>query len=96
MFAFVSVAIFASSTFTNAAETLWECRDAHIQNVTAKGDYFAMNSSDMMIEDLKLVGNYPFDGARNITVRNSRLISKDAFWTARSKACKGSAMLKIS
>ena len=69
-------------TFTNAAETLWECRNARLANVTAKGDYLAMNSSDMVIEDLRLVGNYPFDGAKNITVRNSKLISKDAFWNA--------------
>ena len=71
-------------TFTNAAETLWECRNAKLTNVTAKGDYFGMNSSDVVIENLRLVGNYPFDGARNITVRNSKLISKDAFWNAEN------------
>ena len=71
-------------TFTNAAETLWECRNVQMKNVTAKGDYLAMNSSDMTIENLQLVGNYPFDGAKNITVRNSRLISKDAFWNAEN------------
>jgi len=71
-------------TFTNAAETLWECRNVKMTNVTAKGDYFAMNGSDMETENLQLVGNYPFDGAKNITVRNSRLISKDAFWNAEN------------
>ena len=71
-------------TFTNAAETLWECRNVQMKNVTAKGDYLAMNSSDMTIENLQLVGNYPFDGAKKITVRNSRLISKDAFWNAEN------------
>ncbi|MBQ9384923.1 MAG: DUF3737 family protein [Ruminiclostridium sp.] len=71
-------------TFTNAAETLWECRNARLTNITAKGDYLAMNSSDIVIENLQLVGNYPFDGAKNITVRNSKLISKDAFWNAEN------------
>lgn len=71
-------------TFTNAAETFWECKNMKLTNVTAKGDYFAMNSSDIVAEDLRLVGNYPFDGAKNVTVRNSRLISKDAFWNAEN------------
>ncbi|MBP5606634.1 MAG: DUF3737 family protein, partial [Ruminiclostridium sp.] len=71
-------------TILNAAETLWECRNARLDHITAKGDYFGMNSSDMVIEDLKLSGNYPFDGSKNITVRNSKLISKDAFWNAEN------------
>ncbi len=77
-------------TFTNAAETLWECRNVQMKNVTAKGDYLAMNSSDLTIEYLQLVGNYPFDGAKNITVRNSRLISKDAFWNAENVTVENS------
>ena len=71
-------------TFVNAAETFWDCKNADLKNVTAKGDYFAMNSTDMVIENLQLVGNYPFDGAKNITVRNSKLISKDAFWNTEN------------
>ncbi len=71
-------------TFTNAAETLWNCRGITMENVSAKGDYFAMNSSDMDIDGLKLVGNYSFDGARDITVRNSVLMSKDAFWNSEN------------
>lgn len=67
-------------SFSNAAETLWNCRNVILRNVTAKGDYFAMNSSDIEVDGLKLVGNYSFDGGKNITVRNSTLLSKDAFW----------------
>lgn len=66
--------------FFNASETLWDCRNVTLRNVTAKGDYFAMNFSDAEVDGLKLVGNYSFDGAKNITVRNSTLLSKDAFW----------------
>ena len=33
---------------------------------------------------LKLVGNYPFDGSKNLEIRNSRLMSKDAFWNAEN------------
>lgn len=35
-----------------------------------EGDYLAMNSSNMVIEDLNLVGNYCFDGAKNLTLIN--------------------------
>ena len=41
-----------------------------------------MNSSDLEIDRLNLVGNYSFDGGKNIVVRNSKLLSKDAFWNA--------------
>ena len=70
--------------FPNAAETLWQCRNVRMKNVTAKGDYLAMNCEDMEIDGLELDGNYSFDGARNITIRNSRLMSKDAFWNSEN------------
>lgn len=71
-------------TFPNAAETLWHCDGVHMEHVTAKGDYFAMNSENMVIEDLTLYGNYSFDGAKNIEIRGSRLLSKDAFWNSEN------------
>jgi hypothetical protein len=53
-----------------------------MQQVTARGDYFAMNSRNMEIDGLQLIGNYSFDGCENVVVRNSRLLSKDAFWNS--------------
>ena len=53
-------------------------------NVTAKGDYFAMNSNDMYISDFKLDGNYSFDGCRNVEIHNATLLSKDAFWNSEN------------
>lgn len=53
-------------SFANAAETLWSCSDVTMTRVTAKGDYFAMNSENMKIDGLTLYGNYSFDGARNV------------------------------
>lgn len=71
-------------SFSNAAETLWSCKDVTLENVTAKGDYFAMNCENMDITNLSLYGNYSFDGVRNATVRNSHLLSKDAFWNTEN------------
>lgn len=68
----------------NAAETLWMCRGVEIENAVAKGDYFAMNSSDIKVTGLTLYGNYPFDGVKNCEVRNCRLLSKDAFWNSEN------------
>lgn len=68
----------------NASETLWNCNQVTMKNVTAKGDYFAMGSSDMEIEGLTLVGNYSFDGVNNLTIRNARMLSKDAFWNSEN------------
>nr|WP_300842466.1 DUF3737 family protein [uncultured Acetatifactor sp.] len=68
----------------NAAETLWNCRDIEMERVMAKGDYFAMNSSNIVAENFDLVGNYSFDGCSNVEIHNSRLLSKDAFWNAEN------------
>ena len=71
-------------SFSDAAETLWNCRKVSLENVTAKGDYFGMNCSDITADGLTLFGNYCFDGCRNVTVKNSRLLSKDAFWNCEN------------
>lgn len=71
-------------SFPNAAETLWSCDGVRIDNVTAKGDYFAMNSRNMVIHGLTLYGNYSFDGVENVEIHASRLLSKDAFWNSEN------------
>lgn len=71
-------------TMPNALESFWNCQDIQLDNVQAKGDYFAMNCENITIDGLKLTGNYSFDGAKNIEVRNSVLISKDAFWNCEN------------
>lgn len=68
----------------NASETLWNCSQVTMHQVTAKGDYFAMNSRDMVIRDFHLVGNYSFDGAENVEIHHAKLLSKDAFWNSKN------------
>ena len=71
--------------FTNALETVWSCSNVKMNNVSvAKGDYFAMNCSDLEIDELTLDGNYSFDGVKNAVIRNSRLLTKDAFWNSEN------------
>lgn len=71
-------------SFSNAEETLWNCEHIRMENVTAKGDYFAMNSQDMEVDGFTLTGNYSFDGAGNVTIKNAKLLSKDAFWNSEN------------
>ncbi|MDA7027629.1 DUF3737 family protein [Bacillus sp. CLL-7-23] len=68
----------------NAQESFWNCKDVNLTNVTAKGDYFGMNSENIKIDNFRLVGNYAFDGAKNIEIRNAKLLSKDAFWNCEN------------
>lgn len=70
--------------FPNAAETLWNCEDVTLEHVSAKGDYFAMNSRNMVLRDFQLVGNYSFDGVKNMEIHNARMLSKDAFWNSEN------------
>lgn len=77
-------------TMPNASETLWTCRDVRLTNVTAKGDYFGMNSAGVVADGFNLVGNYSFDGARDVEVRNARMLSKDAFWNCENVTVRDS------
>ena len=71
-------------SFSDASETLWHCRDIVLDQVTAKGDYFAMNSENLSVNSLTLYGNYSFDGVKNAEIRNSQLLTKDAFWNSEN------------
>lgn len=73
-----------SVTIPNADETLWNCDEISLKNVTAKGDYFGMNSTNIKIDGFQLVGNYAFDGGKNIEIRNAKMLSKDAFWNCEN------------
>ena len=70
--------------FSNAEETLWSCSGVKMKNVTAKGDYFAMNCENMVIDGFTLTGNYSFDGAKNVEIHNAKMLSKDAFWNSEN------------
>ncbi|MBQ9198735.1 MAG: DUF3737 family protein [Lachnospiraceae bacterium] len=71
-------------SLSDARETLWNCEDVTLTNVTAKGTYFGMNTNNIKVDNLTLYGDYSFDGGKNIEVRNSKLLSKDAFWNCEN------------
>ena len=71
-------------TMPNAGETLWNCGRVEMNHVIAKGDYYAMNSSNMVIDGFRLTGNYSFDGVKNVEIHNARMLSKDAFWNSEN------------
>lgn len=80
-------------TFTDAKETLWQCDGVVLEDVSAKnGDYFAMNSSNLKISNLRLDGNYSFDGCKNVEIHDSVLLSKDAFWNSENITVYDSAI----
>ena len=67
--------------FTAAAETFWNCRGIKLRNVEVKGgDYIYMGSSDIDIDGYRQQGNYSFQYAKKVTIRNAYLDTKDAFW----------------
>ena len=55
-----------------------------MDQVTARGDYFGMNCSDMKIDGFILDGNYSFDGVKNVEIHHARMLSKDAFWNSEN------------
>ncbi|MDR2973546.1 MAG: DUF3737 family protein [Propionibacteriaceae bacterium] len=77
----------------NAQETMWGCSDIELNDVSARGDYFGMNSSGIVANGLRLTGNYGFDGGSNIEVSNSTLMSKDAFWNCHDVVVRDSTII---
>ncbi len=77
-------------TFTGGAETLWDCSGVSLDNVRAKGDYFAMNSKDMRVSGLRLSGNYCFDGVRNVEICDSVFLGRDLFWNSEAVTVRDS------
>lgn len=76
---------------SSAVETLWDCKDIRLKDVSvANGDYFAMNCENMEVENLQLVGQYVFDGVKNVTIKNSRMLTKDAFWNSENVTVRDS------
>jgi len=77
----------------DAAETLWACDDVRLTRVDARGDYFGMNNSHVRADNLRLTGNYAFDGGRDIEVSHSTLLSKDAFWNCEDVVVRDSVII---
>ena len=68
----------------DAQETFWHCKKINLKNVTANGTYFALDSEDIICENLKLTGGYCFDGVKNAVIRNAEINTKDAFWNSKN------------
>ena len=80
----------ADVSILNAKETLWDCHGVTLKNVIVNGDYFGMNCSDLDVDGFMIDGNYTFDGVKNATVRNARMMSRDAFWNCENVTVKDS------
>ncbi|WP_076463679.1 DUF3737 family protein [Actinomyces mediterranea] len=78
------------TAFTDAQETLWWNERITLANVTASGDYFAKDCTDIRVTGLRLVGNYAFDSCRNVLVEDSHLLAKDAFWNCENVIVRNS------
>lgn len=74
----------------HADETLWACRGIALTHVEATGDYFGMNCEDGRVSFFTLVGNYAFDGAKNIEIDHARMLTKDAFWNSENVTVRDS------
>lgn len=72
------------STFPDAQELLWKCRNIKIKNSSiANADYIFFNSSNIELDQFTLQGKYSFQYCSNIRITNSVLNTKDAFWESR-------------
>lgn len=69
----------------NALETFWDCRGIRLRDVeTQKADYIFMHCEDIDIDGYRQQGNYSFQYARNVVIRNADIDTKDAFWESEN------------
>ncbi len=69
----------------NALETFWDCSDVRLHNVEARqADYIFMHTDRVKIDGFLLRGNYSFQYARDVEIRNADLETKDAFWESEN------------
>lgn len=65
----------------DAQETFWDSDHIRLRHVELKNaDYAYMHGEDIDIEDYKQDGNYSFQYAKRVTIKNAVLNSKDALW----------------
>ena len=71
--------------FPHALETLWDCQDIRLRDVTiAQADYLFMHCSNIRIDNYRQDGNYSFQYARNVEIHHAVINSKDAFWESEN------------
>ena len=81
MFRRITDVTLENSHLNNALETFWDCKGLVLKDVSAqKADYIFLHCEDIGIERLHLQGNYSFQYAKNVVIRDSVLDTKDAFW----------------
>ena len=81
-------------SFSNAEETLWWNRDVILENVTAEnGAYFGMGCRKVRAKNLRLIGDYAFDGGSDIEIVDSVLHTKDAFWNCDKVTLKNCTVI---
>ena len=69
----------------NAQETFWDCRGIKLRDVEIyKADYLFMRTFDIDIDHYRQQGNYSFQYARNVVIRNAVIDSKDSFWESEN------------
>ena len=71
--------------FTNAEETLWDCRGLEMEDCRFEGaTYIYMRCSDIVGRNIHVEGRYAFQYARNVEIHDSILDTKDSLWEAEN------------
>lgn len=70
---------------TDAAETMWHCRNIELEDVEIyKADYLFFHSANIRIDRYRQQGNYSFQYCKNVVINNAVIDSKDAFWNTEN------------
>lgn len=70
-----------NTNIPHGEQTFWDCDHVTLRNVEiGEADYLFMHTEDIDIEDYKQDGNYSFQYAKRVVIKNALINSKDSFW----------------
>lgn len=76
----------------NSPELGWKCDGLTVINGRYVSEYFALDSSNVRLENVDFKGKYSFQYTRNVEITNCVLDTKDAFWHAENVTVKNSVV----
>ena len=68
----------------NSVEFGWFCKKVSIKDSTIAGEYFALKSTNLKLNNVNFKGKYSFQYVTDSVIENCNLDTKDAFWHAKN------------
>ena len=63
----------------------WKCKNITLEDTSVQAEYLFFDSRDVTLDRGQMKGQYSFQYIENLTIRDSYLDTKDAFWNSKNR-----------